>query len=177
VTSAITACVAALHLLVWPHLERWKGLPDDCKLSDVGAVFHLPPDAWWGGGEIGEDLRLRAWVDASGDAFPAAIQVWHDGDRAWREGDRVILLETPLEGSRADLASLLRRLGRPAAKLDAFFGIFMPGSEWVYPALGLTLYVNPETQRPLRVAVYRPTTLADYRKRLRPITRPKSRDF
>ena len=74
-TGAPTACLAALHLLVWPRLEGWKGLPDDCRRFDVAAVFSLPRDAWWGAGELGEGRRLRAWADATSAAFPDAITV------------------------------------------------------------------------------------------------------
>jgi hypothetical protein len=40
-------------------------------------------------------------------------------------------------------------------------------AEWVYPRRGLTLFINPDTRKILRWAVYAPTDLATYRRRLR----------
>ena len=168
-SGAAAACVVALKVFTWPHLEGWRGLAPRCSLTDLKQVLEVP-DGRPGSGSIGADRRELSWLWSVGNGFPDSIRVWLDGDQ-------VVLLETKVVGKPADFVALARKLGEPAAKLDSFFGLAaIPKGEWVYPDRGLTLFVNPEDHDPWRVAVYRPTTLEDYKKRLRPITgRPRRR--
>ena len=66
--------------------------------------------------------------------------------------------------------------GSPAAQLDWYYGTLpIPGGEWVYPDRGITLFFSMETGKVLHLAVYHPTTLADYRSSLRPNLRKTMR--
>lgn len=89
--------------------------------------------------------------------------------RIWLDGDQVLLIDAEYpELATGGVPALIEAIGPPQAKLDAFLGTFMiPESEWVYAERGLTLYINPENNIPLRLAVYPPTTLDGYRERLR----------
>jgi hypothetical protein len=167
-SGAAAACVVALKVFTWPHLEGWRGLAARCNLAELKQVLQVADDVPRGSGYIGDDRTQLSWLSAAGAGFPNPIRVWLDGDQ-------VVLLETPIFGKAADFDALARKLGEPAAKLDAFSGhVLVAKSEWVYPDRGLTLFVEPDNHVPLHVAAYRPTTLEDYRKRLRPITsRPR----
>jgi hypothetical protein len=44
----------------------------------------------------------------------------------------------------------------------------MAGGEHIYAGRGITVVVNPDNQFVVHVAVYPPTTVADYLERLRP---------
>jgi hypothetical protein len=166
--GAVAACVVALQAFAWPHIENWHGLPAGCEVSHVGKVLTVPDDGWRGSGYLGDSHRPLAWLSANGGGFPDSVRVWLDGDR-------VVLMETRILGKPGDFHAAVARLGPPAAKLGSYFDVKMEKSEWVYPDRGLTLFVNPENQIPLGIAVYAPTTLDGYCHRVRPITGPRAR--
>jgi hypothetical protein len=59
-------------------------------------------------------------------------------------------------------------LGEPEAKLDWMRDTLpMKGGEWVYPARGITIFGRAAGNAALHVAVYPPTTLAEYEASLR----------
>lgn len=159
-SAIVTACLVALRTFVWPDPSPWNGLPA-CTLAEIRQVFTVASDDRRGSGYLGEDHRLLSWLSASGGGFPDSIRVWLDGDK-------VVALDSQILGRPQDLEALLAKIGAPAAKLDSYFnGVLLEKSEWVYPDRGLTLFVEPETHAPLRVAGYPRTTLAEYRKRYR----------
>lgn len=159
--SAInTACLVALKAFAWPDLSKWHGLPD-CTVADVANVFAVPQDGWRGSGYVGEENRELSWLSVSGGGFLDSIRVWLDGDK-------VVMMEAPVCGRPEELKALVGKLGAPAAKLDSYFNnALLEKSEWVYPDRGLVLFVEPETHALLRVAVFAPRTLDEYRKRAR----------
>ena len=166
--SAVAACVVALKSFVWPHLENWKGLSPECTVAAVSEAWSYVDDGWRESGWVGDEDEPRAltWFSAAGEGFP-------DGVRVWLDGPHVVMLEAQVLGDASHLQALVAKLGRPAAKLDAFFDIKMKKSEWVYPERGLTLYVNPENHVLLSAVGYAPTTLKNYLRTLRPITGPR----
>jgi hypothetical protein len=144
-------------------LRGWRGLAPGTSLADVGAVLAVDPD-FDGAAPLGSRYERADWVAATGDGFP-------DGVRVWLRGDRVVLLDAQrmeLPGQDA----LLAELGEPEARWDASLGPMpVAGSEWVYPARGLTLFLDPGGPRVDRVLGYAPTTLDAYAAALRPHTR------
>jgi hypothetical protein len=158
--------VNELNAFAWPDLSRWRGIPAGCSLSDVRNAFGVPPGDWNATGYVGEAPREVRWLSASVPSFPDSVRVWYcDG--------LVQVMDTEILGEAADLQRLVARIGPPEVRLDSFFGNApIPRGEWVYPELGLTLFVEPEMLSPLRVAVYPATTLADYRSRYRIIFGP-----
>lgn len=159
-SSPPSACVAALRAFAWPDPSRFGGLPA-CRLADLAQAFTVPEGGWRGSGYVGEDHRPLSWLNATGGGFPGPV-------RAWLDGDEVVMLDAEILGRPADLEALAAKLGEPAAKLDSYLaGVLLPGSEWVYPDRGLTLFVEPETHAPLRAAAWPRATLEDYRKHYR----------
>jgi hypothetical protein len=161
-SGAVAVCVLALKAFSWPHLDHWKGLPAGCTMEAVGKVFTVPDREWKADGYIGDPPRTLDWLWVTGGGFPDSVRVWLDGGK-------VQLLETQVMGTPADLDAIVKQIGAPAAKLDVLFSnALLPGGEWVYPKLGLSLVVETENHNLLRVNAYPVTTLDEYRKKYRP---------
>ena len=97
----------------------------------------------------------------------ATIRGYRESVRVWLDRDLVLLMDADSPTLDSDLPAILETLGTPEAQLDAYFGtLFLPKCEWVFPARGLTLYVNLEDRSLLRLVVYAATTLSTYRARL-----------
>jgi hypothetical protein len=151
-----TACADALRTFTEQRFAAWRGLPP-CTLAGIRKQWELLDDAPREG-RIGQ--RSASWVAAHVPSYEESVTVWLDGDQVL-----LIVVEYPeFEG----WPRLLHQVGAPAAKLDSYLGtLLIPGSEWVYPERGLTLYVNPENEALLRLAVFAPTTLSRYEAELR----------
>lgn len=145
-------------------LAGWRGLAPSTTLADVAAVFEVDHE-FTGAGPLGGRFEPADWVAASADGFPRGIRIWH-------RGERVVLLDAEVElGAQAD-EGLLSELGEPEARWAAALGpIPVDGSEWVFAARGLTLYVDPGTRRVDRLLVYEATDLETYSEVARPHTR------
>jgi hypothetical protein len=84
------------------------------------------------------------------------------------EGTPVLFEAMGPELAAGDVA-LITALGEPAARLDWDFGTLpCPGSEFVYPDRGITLFLRSDHERVLHVALYPATDLNDYIENLRP---------
>jgi len=154
------SCEAALELLAASSFQAWQGLPLDCSIEDLTRHFGAP----LGGparAALGEDMLPTDFMvfQMSGQSRPL---------RAFEEQGRVLLLdqEYPVLGDDAD--TLRAALGAPEAQLDFPWNVLvLKEAEWVYPRRGLTLFINPDTRKILRWAVYAPTDLVTYKRRLR----------
>ena len=149
-------CADALHAFAAHHFANWRGLPE-CALTDVSAEWTLL-DEQAHPGTLGK--RGASWTAASAPGYDESVQIWYDDEHVL-----LLLVEYP---EFEDWPALLEQVGEPLAKLDSYLStLLIPGSEWVYPERGLTLYVNPENEALLRLAVYAPTTLERYESELR----------
>lgn len=156
-----TASQEALRAFRAKELRDWKGIPSETTLSDLASVCEVD-FSWRASAWIGESHRHAEWLNAVCDTFESAIRVWVDPGQ-----DRILLMDTEDPVLDVDVAALARNMGI-TAKLDSFLGTFLlEQSEWVCASRGITLYVNPETHQLLRMAVYSPTTLEEYRQNLR----------
>jgi hypothetical protein len=159
----VTPGDGALRAFARRRLLEWSGLEHGTTPADVARHFAVVA-GFEGAAPLGERYEPAEWVGATGAGFPSGIRVW------LRDG-RVVLLDAEGFEPSGPVDALLDGLGEPAARRDAFLGpIEIPGSEWVYPERGLTLYVNPETRVVDRVLAYAPTTLDAYEAELRPHT-------
>jgi hypothetical protein len=151
---------AALRALACRDFLDWRGLAPETSLADVAAVFPIEDD-WRGAGHLGEEGQEVSWLSAEAEGYPQGIRIWLDQDR-------VVLIDGESPELSAGLPALLQAIGTPEARLDAYLGMLLiPESEEVYPGRGLTLHINPENGILLRLLAYAPTTLEDYRRRLR----------
>lgn len=150
----------ALRKFAQRDFSNWLGLPNSICLEDVTHQFLLEDD-WRGIGRLGLAQREATYVNITIKGFERQVQVWLNGNR-------IVLMDVEYPTLPSELAVLLNQIGEPEAKLDAYLGVFqLEQSEWVYPSLGLTLFVNPENYIILRLAVFVPSTLDDYLQHLR----------
>ena len=141
-------------------VEEWQGLPAGLALVDVGSVLPLAHGGT-GTGFLGDERRPARWLSAPSELYQGGLRVWH-------EDGTVLVLEgrDPFEAG-APLAA--PELGEPEAALDTALGrLTLAGGEQVHAARGLALRVNPENGVLLGVLGFAPTTVTEYRTRLRP---------
>jgi hypothetical protein len=151
----------ALRRFAAADLTGWRGLPADLALpTGDGAV---------GDGALGDERRSATWISAESEAWEGGLRIWHD------DGS-VLALEghDPVDAAGAPLAA--PELGEPDTVLDTFLGrLPLARGELVYAALGLALRVNPENGLLLGAVGFAPTTVEEYRARLRPSVAPPRR--
>ena len=153
--DTLTPCAAAMRDFAAGKLDFWKGLPAGCTDRDIAAVFA-------GGGDPAGDGRLSN--------LPTKFRVYSTGDpkleppiKAWFDGtDTVTLITWHEPVLPGDAASLLAALGPPEQKLEPGAGYPASSHQWIYASRGLTLWVFEPRTEITRLAVYRPTTPADY---------------
>lgn len=138
-------------------LATWTGLPAGCTDRDLTAEFS-------GGGGPGGDGRL-SHVPAKFRTYSAGdpqrpIQAWFDGS------DNAFLITWIAPTVVGDVDALLSTLGEPEHKLAPGIGYHADAHQWIYASRGLTLWVRERRNEIARVAMYRPTTAADYENRL-----------
>lgn len=143
------------------HARRfvgWRGLPPGCAPE---RLFDVAFDETWGVRRLGADrdtARMRL-LELGGYYRPLA---------SVRDGTVVMFDGTnpELDGGWSALAA---DLGTPEATHDFVYGtVTMPGGERIHAARGITIFLNPENQMVLHIAVYSATTVDDYTRRLRP---------
>jgi hypothetical protein len=150
-------CADARTAIEARRLAGWTGLPAGCQPD---ALFGVALDESWGQLPLGaalEPTRSRL-LELPGFYRPMARV---------RDG-AVVMFEAGMPELADDLPALLASLGPPDDVADFVFrDVTMTGGERVFARRGVTLFVNPENQRVLHVALYSPTTVETYRARLR----------
>jgi hypothetical protein len=156
----MTDCESARQIISSLDLRTWQGLPAHCDWqawtgplpSDWQEVYARP---------LGSNFRPahQLNVDVPGYLNPHLYFV---------EGEAV-LFEAMVGPHLLFFKELVKELGKPADKLDWDFGTLpLPASEYVYPARGITLFLNTDKDRALHIGLFAPTTLAMYMENLRP---------
>lgn len=151
----------ALRRFAAAELDGWEGLPTGLSLADAGVVLPLEEGSA-GRGFIGDDRLPARWVSAPSSLFAGGVRVWHDGAD-------VLAIEArdPFAAGGEPLAA--PEPGEPEARLDTYVGrLRLEGGELVYAARGLALRVNPENGVLLGAVAFAPTSVGEYRSRLRP---------
>lgn len=152
----------ALRAFAARDFRAWQGLAPETSLADVAAVCDVDT-TWRASARLGEAHRRAEWLGGTFREYELGIRIWVEPGQ-----HRVLLMDTESPVLVTDLPVLLQTLGTPEAILDSYLGTFcLPESEWAFASRGLTLYVNPETQQLLRLAVYPATSVEDYRRNLR----------
>lgn len=155
-TKPMTDCSAALSAFGSVDPVNLRGLPATCTLAEMGTV--LKPLSGSSRGLLGRDETAFDIRYFAGSSLPQ-ITAWLD------TSGRVLLLDA--ESPPGKLENFIAALGEPEARLDYVWGdSTLKGGELVWPAKGVVL-VASGTNHLVRLAVFAPTTLADYETRLR----------
>jgi hypothetical protein len=147
------------------RLAGWTGLPPGLGLADVPFLGADPVQVLVA--PVGDPPRTGRWV-------PCGSTVFEGGLRAWVDAGTVVLLDgdDPVDGSGEPMTA--PDLGEPTARLDTVLDtLVLPNGELVYAARGLALRVNPDNNLLLGVRGFVPTTVANYRRHLRPRLTPR----
>jgi hypothetical protein len=152
--------VQVLQVFAQLNFAGWQGLPEHATLADVVQLFPLNSD-WTGAGRLGSDQDEHPYVYANIPGFETPVRVW-------LQDDEVTLMDVERPAAAGGLDVILRHIGAPDAAEDSYLGtLLLEKSEWIYASRGLTLFVNPENQTLLRLAIFCPSTLDHYLKHLR----------
>jgi hypothetical protein len=151
-------CVEAKDAIAARRFVGWAGLPAGCSPE---AMFGVKFDEKeWPARMLGKKSTRWLVLDDVTGYYRPTVSV----------RDNVVVLfdgmNPELEGGWAPLKA---DLGEPQAKLDWHRDtVVMKGGEWVYPARGITIFGRAAGDDALHIAVYAPTTLAEYEATLRP---------
>ncbi len=146
-------CHDAIEGLISGKPERLHGLPVACTVSRAKDLI--------------DPVRTR--VDSLGE--PGTSYALHEVKRAdkafaWLDNERVAMVDLA-EPSRA-LADYVAVLGEPEAKLDyTHRDIVRPQSDLVWPSRGISIAASSEIKGVIRVAIFAPTTIDEYKRSLR----------
>lgn len=152
-------CASARTAIETRELKGWTGLPAGCTPDGLfGVAFD---EATWGLLPLGmahEPSRTRL-LELDGYYRPIA-----------RVRDaKVVMFDAMNPSLSTDWAGLAQSLGSPDAVEDFILaGVAMPRGEHIYAGRGITVFVNPENQRIIYIALYVPSTVDVYRQTLRP---------
>lgn len=152
-------CEAALDKLVAKDFAHWTGLPATCTLA---ALARYEVGQQESRALLGTERITTYYRRAKAPAFTEVMKVWLRDDKIAQ-----ISIALPDLG---DARALVRTLGAPDGKLDAYYGTtpqLSKEAEWVYAQRGLALVLSFDRAVATEVIVFAPTTLDDYVKRLR----------
>lgn len=147
-------CHAAIEGLISGKPERLRGLPAaDCTVTRAKDLIDPIRTRVGSLGEAGKSYSLHEIVHAD-KAF------------AWLDNARVALVD--VDEPPRPLADYLTVLGEPEAKLDyTYRDTVRPDSDLVWPSRGIAIAASDEIKGVIRVAIFAPTTLAEYKRSLR----------
>lgn len=141
-------------------LTVWNGLPAGTEPADLEPAIDAPGDAPAMTG-LGLRKALVRFGELAGTDVEAEVWVSPESSEVWL----VAIDDPPFAGAPAQV---LERLGAPALRLDNALGtVSLPGSEWVYPDRGLTVFADEEDERVWRVALFTPCPPEQYEERYR----------
>jgi hypothetical protein len=151
-------CDEAKQAIATRHFVGWRGLPAGCTSDAMFGVKFEEKE--WPARILGK--KSTRWLELEGVpgydepivSVRSNVVVMFDG------------MNPELDGGWAPLKA---DLGEPEAKLDWYRDtLLMKEGEWVYPARGITIFGRAAGDDALHIAVYAPTTLAEYKASLRP---------
>jgi hypothetical protein len=155
----VDSCSDAVSKFLSKDLTRWTGLPATCTLAGLSGLEVGNEETH---AVLGEDAVPAVYRRARAASYSETITIWLRDDKI--VGMSVRLPELP------DPPGLLRALGAPDAKLDAWSAItptLVHEAEWVYPQRGLALVLSSDKRNVMELVLYVPSSVEQYRKTLR----------
>ena len=141
-------------------LTSWQGLPAGTRPADLEPAVEASDDAPAMAG-LGLRKALVRYGALAGTDVDAEVWVSPQSSEVWL----VAIGDPPFAGTPEHV---LQQLGPPPLRLDNALGsVPLPGSEWVYPERGLTVFADEEDGRVWRVALFTPSRPQEYEERYR----------
>jgi hypothetical protein len=146
-------CYDAIEGLISGDPKRLRGLPASCDRARAKELVDRTSARAETLGEPGTGYSLHE-VKAKQRAY------------AWLDKQRIALVD--LDEPPRPLEDYLAVLGEPEAKLDyTHRDIVRKDSDLVWPSRGIAIAASPEIKGVIRVAIFAPTTLDEYKRSLR----------
>jgi hypothetical protein len=158
--NKIDECAEALTMILERDFRNWKGMPLECDWTKlVGPLPDIGPDGHW----------KRAFHSSNENYWSMNLKIeGYDGANFTFEDRKALLFDGRNPDLAGGVASLLKALGEPEAKLDWDDGILaMPGMEWIYPGRGIALFMSAEGTFVSIVALFESTTIQGYSAKFR----------
>jgi hypothetical protein len=156
-TSGCTEAIAPV--LRW-DLAAFHGLPS-CSREALASALRTLPLSGEGRSRLGEPGKTRDFIVLPIAGTPRGAKVWFDGNRVIS-----MMIQLP---PVPNVTVLFQALGAPAARLDGQWDVVrVPQGEWVWPDRGMTLGLDNSGSKVVRAYFYAPTSVADWKDRLRP---------
>lgn len=156
----MTTCAIAIKNIEDKDFSLWQGLPEKCDWTSLTGPL---PNDWQSIPErlLGRNFRKGKIRMAKLEGYTRPSLTFIDG--------QAVLFEAMNPALSIPLDQLIDRLGVPKAALDWNFGTLpCSKSEYVYPRLGITLFLSEDKTRIFHIALYVSTTLENYLDDLRP---------
>ena len=149
-------CEIALEQFSEKEFLEWTGLPN-CSPQEILAFFKQDTSTQ----ESPSHWRGKSFAKASFRHFE--LEGYALGLDLWFRGNQVICLEGEIP-QLDNSEELLKAFGEPAAKLPYYFDVALyPEHEFVYPQLGIALFLSDNQQEILQIEVFQPQSLAEYK--------------
>jgi len=157
-------CATAWQAIKALEFRDWYGLPMECTYGDLESEFKRFRDEYGQGGLGRKHVITRYRIHlAEGYAH-------HLKEYFRQEHIALIQIEYPALPYAA--ADLLQRLGPPEFELDYHREVMpVPKGAWVYPARGLTLFLDAGRSAIMGIGLFHPCHLAEYLDDIHPDTR------
>jgi hypothetical protein len=155
----VDSCSDAVSKFLAKDMTAWTGLPATCTLATLSGL------------EVGDDETQTVLGEAAEPAVyrRARASSYSEAITLWLRDGKIVRISVRLP-ELPDSPGLLRVLGPPEAKLDAWSAItptLVHEAEWVYPRRGIALVLSSDKRNVLELVTYAPTSIEEYRKRLR----------
>jgi hypothetical protein len=163
----VDSCSDAMSKFLSKDLTTWTGLPATCTLAALSGL------------EVGDDETQTVLGEAAEPAVyrRARASSYSEAITLWLRDGKIVRISVRLP-ELPDPPGLLHALGAPDAKLDAWSAItptLVREAEWVYPRRGIALVLSSDKRNVLELVTYAPTSIDEYRKRLRFSEPPRER--
>jgi hypothetical protein len=160
-------CSDAMSKFLSKELTTWTGLPTTCALAALSGL-EVGDEATHT--VLGEAALPTVYRRARAASYSETITIWLRDNEIVRISVRLPELPDP--------PGLLRALGTPDAKLDAWSAMtptLVHQAEWGYPRRGLALVLSSDKRNVLELVVYASASTEDYRRTLRFVDAPRER--
>ncbi|MBW4612992.1 MAG: hypothetical protein KME21_06855 [Desmonostoc vinosum HA7617-LM4] len=164
------SCQEALTLFANKDFSKWQGIPSQCQTNDVFSLYK-PINEESVTGKLGSEYTPTFYKACRVENYDEPVKVWF-------KENAIVKIEVKYpQLSAQQYQAIVKALGEPTEKLDYYFSNFLISQgNWVYAEQGISLFLNTDGTNLIKLSVYYPTSMDDYKKRIRPPFSP-AREF
>jgi len=157
-------CSDAWRAISAREYRHWNGLPETCHYPDFETTFRRLRDEF-GQGTLGRTHHAANYRMHVGEGYPQNLKVWF-------RGEDILLIESRHPKLPCFSQEFLRHLGKPEKELDYHLDVMrIPAGAWVYPARGITVFLDAGRNEVMGIALFHPCSLTKYLDEIHPDAR------